>query len=209
MKIETHTIIEGITGTIAASLILGALASSRNRIRNQILSFRIHRSIKRFSTGANLDGVTIGVSNRTGTAFIVRDLAIVTSQTKLRLSPTGNVTTCIDDPSEQPSRKQVRALKKGQIKSIEFPPSLEMRCWNKPLSTEEFVMVSPFTSHEFVLANQLIQSIQGELKSIKLTLEYRSWSNEVKMLLISSNALNQQLSHAIEGTKIRLNPPAP
>ncbi len=209
MKIEPHSIIEGLSGGIAASLVLGALAATRNRIRNLILRFKIRRSVKSFSTGANLHGVTIGVSNRTGTAFIVRDLAIVTSQLVIRLMPTGNVTTCFDDPSEQPSRKQLRALKKGKIKSVERPPVLELRHWNKPLSVEGFIEVSPFTTHEFILANQLIQSVQGEIKSIKLTLEYRSPSNEVKMLLISSKSLNYPLSHSIEGVKNRLKPQTP
>ena len=206
MSIETHTIIEGISGTIAASLILGVLALLRNRMRNQIWRFRIRHSIKSFSTGANLQGVTIGVSNRTGTSFIVRDLAIVTSQLVVRLTPTGNVMTCIDDPSEQPNRKQRNALKKGLIKSIEFPPTLELRSWDQPRNLEGVVEISPFTSHQFILPNQLVQSVQGEIKSIKLTLEYRSPTNEVNMLLISSKALNHQLSHSIKSVKNRLEP---
>lgn len=209
MNIEAHSIIEGLSGGVAASLVIGALSVSRNWARSLLLKFKILCSVRRFSVGASIQGATIGVSNRTGTSFIVRDLAVVTTKMTVRFIPAGEVTTCFDEPDQKISRHQQRLLKRGIIKSIEFPPVLALLSWNKPKTLEGFVEITPFTSHQFVLPNQLLQSVQGDLISLKLTVEYRSWSNEVKILSISSKELNHQLNNSIESSKKRLAPAPP
>lgn len=201
MNPNWSAVIEGVAAGVAASLILGIGALSRNRISDLFFRWRLKRAFRLMSCGHNLDGITIGVGNHLGRSFTVRDLVLITDKVALRLDPTDEVSSTFKGQYPKPSRSERRALKKGLIKEIPLGTEVQFRKWLSSPSREGFATVEPFTSHRFLLPYQLLGGKEVP-SGFRMTIEYEAWPQKRKILQITTpgslDQVRKMFAHARE-----------
>ena len=163
--IDWGAILEGTSAGIAAALLLGILAFSRDRIRDVILKWRIRQSFQCVSIGSGIYGATLTISNHLRRGFRIREISVVTSEMRIRLNPTGKVETSFDGQRPKLTKEQKKVLKRdgkvGESAELKFAP------WKASKSPEGFAEVEPFTSQEFILPIGLIQYIDAPISGIQ------------------------------------------
>ena len=125
MNVHWESVLEGATAGIAASVILGLGALSRNYVRDFWFRLRLKREFRLVSCNWNLEGVTASLHNHLGQAFTVRHFALITERGDFLFNPLEEIRSSFKGEHPKPTRKQLRALKKGEIKEI--PLSVEFQ----------------------------------------------------------------------------------
>jgi hypothetical protein len=199
MKFNWDSVIQGIAIGVAASSILAAFSLSRDAIRNLVFKIRLRREFRWLSFGTDLDGVSIGVRNHLGKAFTVREFVMIADKRDYRLNPTDEVISSFKDQYPKLSRKQRRMLKKGKISSIPIGQEVQFRSfWRSGPTHEGFVVVQPFTSHQFLLPAQLLSNFDGTISGFRITVEYESWTHSVKIIQVQTSASLDQVRQTVE-----------
>jgi hypothetical protein len=60
-----NSIVEGATAGVAAAALIAIFAISRDAFRNIMLRKRVKRASRSMGCGTSLDGITVGIHNRT------------------------------------------------------------------------------------------------------------------------------------------------
>lgn len=199
-----NSVIEGASAGLAASIILGFLILIRGYIREAILRYRIKRDFKRVGCGSGIHGLTIGIKNHAGRTFKVRELVMVDTKISFTLNPTGDVSTDFKGGDVQLTRKQKKMLKKGIIDKIPIRSVLAHTPWRTTPSPEGFVIIEPFTSHQYIMPLEMIDALSGDIQSLEIIIEYTTWSNQTRIMRISSSEMVKQIQMTIDHLKPQL-----
>lgn len=197
MTINWNSIIEGASAGVAASVLLGLFVISREFVRDFVLRLRISRSFRLLSCGNSIDGITVGVANRVGTPFTLRQLMLETTKMNYRFNPSGEVTSCFKGQYPKISRKQRRQLKEGKIEAIEMSCEMQYKTWHTKPTQEGFTLIAPHTRHQFVLPAEIVVDMPNTVKGFQLVVEYSTWRNVVKVMKVVTKDNNEQIGKAI------------
>lgn len=195
MSINWNSIIEGTSAGIAASAILASLVILRENFRNVFLKYKLSRIIKNAAVGDSIDGVTTSIQNKIGWPFVVRELSICTNNVNYRMNPTGEVRTVFRNQHPKLTKAQKKALEQGQ--AIEVESEISWSAWRVNPTVEGFIRVEPYTSHEFILPNNLIIDYESNVQSIRLILEYISPTGYPKILKIEESKWAEDIHNMI------------
>lgn len=198
MTLNWNSVVEGITAGVAASVLLSVFVLSRDAARNLILRVRLNRAFRLLSCGSGLDGITVGVQNHIGRPFTVRQVVMITDKGDYRFNPTGEVTSSFKNQYPKPTRKQLRMLKRGEISSIPIGTEIQFRSWRSGPTLEGFIVVQPFTSHQFILPAQLIADFDGAISGFRITVEYESWTHAVHIIQVHTRGSLDQVRKTVE-----------
>ena len=212
MTLNWNSLVEGIAAGVAASVLITIFVISRDALRNVFLRIKFMRAFRLPSCGTRaLDGVTLGLSNQIGKVFIVRDVVMVTDRGDYRFNPTGEVTSSFKGQYKKPTRKQLRMLKKRQIKSIPIRKEYQFRSWRTGPTPEGFTELRPFTNQEFLLPTPLITDFDARISAFRVTLEYENWTHNTKIIQVRTRGSVDQMHARIEQLKkaIRNRPDQP
>jgi hypothetical protein len=201
VTLHWDSVVEGVTAGIAASVLLGIFALSRDTIRNVVLRLRLMRAFRFLSCGSRLEGITLGIRNHIGRTFTIRQIVMITDKSDYRFNPTGEVATSFKKQHPRPSRKQLRLLKRGKIKSIPMGTEIQFRSWRSAPTLEGFVVAQPYTSHTFLLPAQLIADFDAVITGFCITLDYESWTHAIKIMQVRTSGSLDQVRKTVEQFK--------
>ena len=196
-----NAVIEGTSGGVAASLILGTAVVFRGWARERLLRFRLRRDFKRHSYGSSVNGVTIGISNRVGRVFVVRSVALVAGKMNLGMNPTGDADT--DFGPVKLTREQKRLLKTGMIDRIPIDSRLQ-RKWSTPVSPKGSITVEPYTRHQFVLPLEMMVLVKEPIQAVKATIEYTNWSGDVRLISVETTSTASSIQGSVDALKSQI-----
>jgi len=192
LNVHWESVLEGATAGIAASVILGLGALSRNYVRDFWFRLRLKREFWLVSCNWNLEGVTASLHNHLGQAFTVRHFALITERGDFRFDPLDEVRSSFTGEHPKPTRKQLRALKKGEIKEIPLGVEFQYRRWRSNPTREGFATIEPFTSQEFLLPLQLLADKEGTPSGFRITIEYEAWPRKRRIWkIVTPGSLTQ------------------
>jgi hypothetical protein len=192
LNVHWESVLEGATAGIAASVILGLGALSRNYVRDFWFRLRLKREFRLVSCNWNLEGVTASLHNHLGQAFTVRHFALITERGDFLFNPLEEVRSSFKGEHPKPTRKQLRALKKGEIKEIPLSVEFQYRRWRSNPSREGFATIEPFTSQEFLLPLQLLADKEGTPSGFRITVEYEAWPRKRRIWkIVTPGSLTQ------------------
>jgi hypothetical protein len=173
-----NAVIEGAVGGVVAPVVLGLIILARDRCRNLLLRRQVERSVKRPTTGGGIKGITVSVHNRVRRPVTVRAVALVTETCEYMFASTGEVHTSSEETEVKPTKEQLKRLARGEqvlmATVAHLPVSIAVQ--------EGFATVTPFTSHTFILAPELISDVSTNVRFLRVVCEYQDWTNQVRIL---------------------------
>lgn len=181
MNISWDAVAQGTTTGIVGAAVFWALGWLRDCVRNFWLRKQIRRELRNVSCGHGLQGVTTSISNRLQRTLRVRDVTLVTSRASFGFNATGEVRSC-HPPERKLAKDVIRRLRSGEAVSHET--YISSRTWLKKPEHAGFVEVTPFTSQGFVLPLELIESIEGKLLHLSITVEYETWTKRTRLVTV-------------------------
>lgn len=186
MNLNWSSILEGTSAGIAAALLLGLFAISRDRFRNSILKHRIKRTFRQITVGSGVNGISLVVSNHLSRSFRVRESSIVTPGIHFRLNPTGAAETSFKKRNPKLTKDQKRALKKNG--TVQLRGEMQFTPWRTEKTSEGFVEIKPYTSQQFLLPIFLANRINAEIESIQFIIEFDNYAGGIDIIQV--DALN-------------------
>jgi hypothetical protein len=198
MTLNWNSIVQGVTVGIAASVVLAIFGLLRHTVKDWIFRCRLRREFRFRSCGHNLDGITVGIQNQLGKKFTIRHLVMTADIGDCALNPTGEVSSSFKEQGPKFTRKQIRALKKGEIKELPGRTEFQMRSWRAMPTVEGFVTVEPFTSHQFVVLYQLIADHDVKPSGLRITIEYEAWPDKRRIMEIVTMEAAKELQQMVE-----------
>ena len=166
---------------MVATGLLAIAATLRDRFRNVRLKRAIRQSMRLTGFGHGLLGLTAAIHNRTGRTLTIREAVLITSKLECILSPTVEVDSSIKEPEQKLSAEQTERLKRGEAVPV-GPPRMAFRPVARGATPTGFVPIEPFTQREFLLPAEGIMEVSGgDPVGIRVVLDYRSWSGEVRI----------------------------
>lgn len=203
MSLNIDSIVEGTTAGVVASVLLGAFAVLRNRVRNLWLRFKIHRSLRLVGYGTSIAGVTINVQNRTGTDITIREAAITTDAMEYLLNPTGDVSSSFPAQYPRLTRAQKKKLKAGE--QIQLTPQRRFASWRTQILPSGFAKLTPFTDQTLLLPTALVMGFDGKVTGVRMVAEYASHTNSIRILKKTVRSVAEPLQKTIDQFKASRN----
>lgn len=188
---------EGGAAGIVAAVLLSIFALSRNLIYDGVFKWRLKKSLRWLSVGSGISGVTIGVPNKVGRSFVVRELTLLSENMSFRLNPTGNLETCCDQINPKLTRRQKKMLKAGEIDKVQIRSVMGHQYRADTPPTNGFVTIDPFTSHSFVLPASYATGVPESLKGLEVIIEYRGAGADAKIMSHIVTGSNDLISGTI------------
>jgi hypothetical protein len=180
MDIHWNAVIQGTMTGLVGAAVLAVLVGGRNRLRNELLRWRIQRKLNRINVGSGLAGITTSVANETGRDMVVRQIAFLMGETYVVLLPSGELTSSYKGQGRKPTRAEMRRLKRGEM--IQMESEVQFGSWKVPPDKAGFVALSPYTKTSFVLPAQFIADSVDTIQSIRIVLEYTTRTGDKKIL---------------------------
>jgi hypothetical protein len=180
-------LIQGVTTGIVGAAVLGFFVIIRYKARDALFRWRLRRDLRDFGFGWNPHGLTIGIRNWVGKTFTVRSVVVVTDKDHYEAMPTTDVMSTSVEEYPNLTRKERRALERGDsdvLPSTITHGMISLRSWQSNPTADGFATVEPFTQRSFLFHNQLFDDKRGDgtPTALRITIEYEAWPSRRKVM---------------------------
>lgn len=191
--IQTNAIIEGVTAGVVGSLLFAGLLVTRDWLRVWYFKRQLGKELRTLGCGWGIAGLNCDVKNRTGTEFVVRELAMVTDKEILLFNATGEVASSWPEPARKPTADEMERMKRGEEVEV-GPPLVAHRPFQRTIGTGDFALISPFTKHQFLCPLELVFDSKGTPSHLRIVVECKDWLGR-SLLLRETSAGEFAIKH--------------